>query len=313
MFEGIKNIRDLAEAFAGLKPGCLYRTAAPVHATSADAKLLYDDLGIRDLIDLRSSDELYMDGTSPVFEGVSYCRYKRDRAVNRVVPDASSYIHGGSRGNCLRVQIAVMEKTRYYWSLVSRMGKRKALQLAATTLVNKDEGRRMAIEEVNQGGLEMLYRILLEDSPGEWVAALRHIRASAEQGRPVLFFCRAGKDRTGLLATLILTILGATEEQILNDYVRSNDYGMVALAGLEENPKVTGLDKQKFEKAPREAMHYALQYLKEAHGGIQQYLLNAGFSLDEQAELRALLLQAEQQKHPDPDAPLFDTSSKGKL
>eukprot|EP00879_Flechtneria_rotunda_P006774 GHRR01007118.1.p2 GENE.GHRR01007118.1~~GHRR01007118.1.p2 ORF type:complete len:156 (+),score=30.78 GHRR01007118.1:924-1391(+) len=66
--------------------------------------------------------------------------------------------------------------TRYYWSLVSRMGKRKALQLAATTLVNKDEGRRMAIEEVNQGGLEMLYRILLEDSPGEWVAALRHIR-----------------------------------------------------------------------------------------------------------------------------------------
>jgi hypothetical protein len=35
-------------------------------------------------IDLRSSEECRDDGHSLAFEGVSFCRYKRDPAVNRV-------------------------------------------------------------------------------------------------------------------------------------------------------------------------------------------------------------------------------------
>lgn len=34
---------------------------------------------------------------------------------------------------------------------------------------------------------------------------------SVETNRPVLFFCKAGKDRTGLLAAMILTLMGASE------------------------------------------------------------------------------------------------------
>jgi protein tyrosine/serine phosphatase len=34
---------------------------------------------------------------------------------------------------------------------------------------------------------------------------------SVEAGRPVLFFCKAGKDRTGLVAAMILTLMGASE------------------------------------------------------------------------------------------------------
>lgn len=114
--------------------------------------------------------------------------------------------------------------------------------------------------------------------------------ASAAAGRPVMFFCKAGKDRTGLVAALLLSTLGASEEQILQDYVISDKYHMVALAGLEENPRVTGLDRTKFERAPREAMHHALQFISEKFGGVQQYLVKAGFGLEEQEELRQLLL-----------------------
>lgn len=32
---------------------------------------------------------------------------------------------------------------------------------------------------------------------------------SVEEGRPVLFFCKAGKDRTGLVAAMLLTLMGA--------------------------------------------------------------------------------------------------------
>eukprot|EP00775_Hariotina_reticulata_P010394 gene10394-10552_t len=291
-FEGVNNIRDLAEACEDMKPGAVFRTAAPVEGTPADLKALYTDMGIRDLIDLRSTEEVVMQGPSAAFEGQSYCRFRRDPAVRRVVPDASSYLHGDSHSDIMRVQIAVMEKSRYYWSIVSRMGKRRSLQLALTAIVDKTASRRIAIEWVNEQGLEGLYTTLLEDSSQEFVAVLRHIKSSVEQQRPVMFFCKAGKDRTGLTAMLLLSILGCSEEQILQDYVRSDEFHMVALAGLEENPKVTGLDRAKFERAPREAMHHALQFIKQRWGGVHQYLVEAGFGRDEQQQLRdALLMQ----------------------
>lgn len=40
--------------------GRVFRAAAPVNATDADVKKLYNDLGVKELIDLRSSDELKM-------------------------------------------------------------------------------------------------------------------------------------------------------------------------------------------------------------------------------------------------------------
>lgn len=44
-----------------------------------------------------------------------------------------------------------------------------------------------------------------------------------EPVQPVFFFCSAGKDRTGLIAALVLSILGASDEEIVADYVRSTD------------------------------------------------------------------------------------------
>jgi hypothetical protein len=38
--------------------------------------------------------------------------------------------------------------------------------------------------------------------------------------RGVLFFCKAGKDRTGLLAALVLACAGASDDQIVADYVK---------------------------------------------------------------------------------------------
>jgi hypothetical protein len=78
------------------------------------------------------------------------------------------------------------------------------------------------------------------------------------------------------------------EEEILADYVISDQYHQVGLAGLENNPKTTGLDREAFERAPREVMHSALRLLEDA-GGVQQYLVNAGFGLDEQQHLQQAL------------------------
>jgi len=59
-FDDVHNLRDLAEVDPAIYPGRVYRAAAPVSATDADVKRLYNDLAIRELIDLRSTDELKM-------------------------------------------------------------------------------------------------------------------------------------------------------------------------------------------------------------------------------------------------------------
>jgi hypothetical protein len=48
-------------------------------------------------IDLRSSEEMLLEGMgSPAFQGLSFCKYKRDPAVNRVSSSSSSSYGGGS-------------------------------------------------------------------------------------------------------------------------------------------------------------------------------------------------------------------------
>ena len=46
----------------------------------------------------------------------------------------------------------------------------------------------------------------------------------AHRGRPLLFHCSAGKDRTGLAALLLLSALGVDPEEIRADFLRSNAF-----------------------------------------------------------------------------------------
>jgi protein-tyrosine phosphatase len=49
------------------------------------------------------------------------------------------------------------------------------------------------------------------------------VHALAARHVPLLFHCAAGKDRTGVLAALILAYLGASDGDIIADYLLSND------------------------------------------------------------------------------------------
>jgi protein tyrosine/serine phosphatase len=47
---------------------------------------------------------------------------------------------------------------------------------------------------------------------------------------PVLVHCSHGKDRTGLVCALVLSVAGASDEEILADYALSRDAGGYQLA-----------------------------------------------------------------------------------
>ncbi|HVE53579.1 MAG TPA: tyrosine-protein phosphatase, partial [Ramlibacter sp.] len=47
-----------------------------------------------------------------------------------------------------------------------------------------------------------------------------HLLGSAE---PTVFHCTAGKDRTGFAAALLLKAVGASDEEVMTDYLLTND------------------------------------------------------------------------------------------
>jgi protein-tyrosine phosphatase len=69
-------------------------------------------------------------------------------------------------------------------------------------------------------GMADLYRYTIDERGGEYAGAVREL---ARPGAlPALVHCTAGKDRTGLLIALVLTVLGVEESVIVEDYMRSN-------------------------------------------------------------------------------------------
>jgi protein-tyrosine phosphatase len=111
----------------------------------------------------------------------------------------------------------------------------------------------------------------------------------------VVFHCRAGKDRTGLTAALLLGALGVDDEVILDDYVLTDHYRSASrFRVLRPQLAAKGIDIDDFAPlfaAPREAMAGALAGLVERHGSIEGYLGEAaGLGAADVADLRRQLL-----------------------
>lgn len=87
--------------------------------------------------------------------------------------------------------------------------------------------------------LESLYRRCLESA--SLVQAVEHIAACA--GQPTLFHCAAGKDRTGVVAAMVLSLLGVDEDVVVADY----------LASAHNMPRIL----ERFATWPRYREHFA--------------------------------------------------------
>jgi protein-tyrosine phosphatase len=138
-----------------------------------------------------------------------------------------------------------------------------------------------------------MYLGLLEHAGPEIGALLREM--AADDGLPAVFHCTAGKDRTGIVAALLLTWLGVDRELVLDDFELTDQAtGHV----LHEQMFKRMLDRGMAPEAAagmlsssRESMAAALDELGSRYGGIERYLLDvAGVDAGSLATLRRLLL-----------------------
>ena len=95
------------------------------------------------------------------------------------------------------------------------------------------------------------------------------------ENHPLLFHCGAGKDRSGLVAAFVLSVLGVAESDITADYILSASYMPDLVTRLMEDPEtpeeVKNLPAYTWE-ATSESMRWFLSSLKREFGSARGYL-----------------------------------------
>ncbi len=94
---------------------------------------------------------------------------------------------------------------------------------------------------------------------------------------PAVFHCAAGKDRTGMVAALLLSVLGVAEQEILDDYeltsrFRTSDRVEAVMARLRNDRGVAPEVAAGILRTPRWAMQSTLAEMERRYGGIRGYL-----------------------------------------
>jgi protein-tyrosine phosphatase len=130
------------------------------------------------------------------------------------------------------------------------------------------------------------------DSFAPAMAEIIQVIAGAPEG-PVLIHCMAGKDRTGMVAAILLDLAGVARETIAEDYALTAErLRPLEREWLENGPgerEERAAQQARFE--PRaEVMLEVLSHLDQRYGGVEPYLLRAGVTPEDIARIRARLV-----------------------
>jgi protein-tyrosine phosphatase len=107
---------------------------------------------------------------------------------------------------------------------------------------------------------------------------------------PVVVHCMAGKDRTGTVGALTLSLLGVSDEDIASDYALTTS-AMEPLTEylLQKNPEAVRGNEHMFDSPPG-AMRLFLDDLRALHGSVEGFVREIGLTDAEVASMRSHLL-----------------------
>lgn len=168
-----------------------------------------------------------------------------------------------------------------------------------------------------QGDADLVGTWYSRTAVAEAPAIAQGLEIIADAPGAALFHCTAGKDRTGIFAASLLSVLGAAEEEIVLDYAASartlpmimarvsssighllGDAAPYFAAAATGNGPVSALIG-----AEPASMGSMLRILREEHGGLPQVLAEAGLDGGVVHRLRQKLVQPSTQAVPAASGP----------
>ena len=267
--EGAANARDVG----GLptvdgrttRPGVLLRSDNLQDLSPADVTRLVDELGLRTVIDLRSTGEVHLEGPTPL-------------AATKVRHHQFSLIpEWDGEPDAEEVERAVERAVE----------KRAADRRAAQALPTLD----MTPAGTDPTDLTDHYVDYVENAGANVARALR-VLGDPDSGT-TLVHCAAGKDRTGVVVALALSLAGVTREAVVEDYLRSAERAEGILARLKSTTSYgpSLAEVQVADITPRAgSISGLLDHVDRAYGGPHGLAAALGVTEEEVARLGVRLL-----------------------
>lgn len=279
--DGAVNVRDLGGlptvTGATTAHRRLLRADNLQDLSERDVRLLVDDFGLRQVLDLRTSAEIDLEGPGPI---------TRERAVT--IRELTLYPEAGKRTDALTEDVTgVSGAEKMPWT----SGRPEPREI--------DAAERPAV---------IHYLGYLRHASDNIVESLRAIAAGNDGA--TLVHCAAGKDRTGTVVALALLVAGVRREHVIADYARSGEVIDKIMARLASTPTyaadvsdaegkpvtdvnmdpVTWAEIANRQRPRAQTMERLLEILDERAGGPIQWLTDAGLTEAEQQALRSHLL-----------------------
>ena len=214
----------------------LFRSDAPNTLTESDVEIITGTLGIKTVVDLRSSSGVLDDGRGLLaLSGIAYHQFPF--LERRGIEPPTSGVDSEHRLSLI-----------YQW-ILHNAG--TLMAQAFTTLA----------QDVNQ---------------------------------PALFHCSAGKDRTGVLGATNLAVLGVNRDDIVADFLMTNEVIDGILARIKKMPGFENSTREGII-APKPAIEKFLDVTESEFGGSESYLRHHGVQQSTIDNFRDTMLTAKSQ------------------
>lgn len=265
---GAWNFRDVADGVDALRPGRVFRSGE-LSRLDDDGRATLRRLGITDVADLRAAREVARRGPGLVPDAVEIHLLP--------VPDLSDQPDDG-------------EAAAPHEEAFQRL------------LRGESDGSEESVNETAVRFMTDEYRQFPTRNGAQ--RALRRVVTLLAAGRPVLTHCFAGKDRTGFVIATVLEAVGVDRDDIVADFLRSNDavpelrahiFEMIQQRGdTELTPEVVTFTEARLSDGilgvRPEYLAAARQTIDAEFGSLDGYLSDAGITEEDLDRLRTQLL-----------------------
>jgi protein-tyrosine phosphatase len=263
--DGTTNTRDLGGLptvdGGATVPGRILRSDNLQTLSESDVRRLVDEVGLRQVVDLRTTAEILLEGRGPL----------------RAVPEVEH-------------RHFTLLPERGHHTDVFAVEDDDPLDDLPDDWVESLLPRQETEHDAGEPPAVRAYLGYLQHRGEAVVDALRAL-ADAGPGASVVH-CAAGKDRTGVVVALALAVAGVPNDEIVADYAMTADVIHALVAKLAASPTYAEdmIRRDVASHTPRaETMRRVLELLDERFGGPLGWLADHGFDGTDQQRLRARL------------------------
>eukprot|EP01134_Creolimax_fragrantissima_P004813 CFRG4813T1 len=291
-FDDLHNFRDLGGLVTSeghvVKRGMIYRMARPDNMSENDLRNIIETYNIKTIVDLRRQIEIDRSaGSKLAFD--KYTMSLKHAQRMRI----GGFLTGPKYEVKLR-RFHVSLLGSYYMASTASMvpDKHEMVKHGLRDLFGYGQGRAaekyIANALMRDRGLTSQYADMVDTCKAQIGVIMKIVTTKQNQG--VVVHCSHGKDRTGLIAALVLTTLGVSDDDIAKDYSLSTR-GLAVMRDtvVQEICHESGLSEE-FSQSVPETMLATLAYIRKKYSSVSEYLLRCSFTIAWQNKLRSNML-----------------------